>query len=56
MRSITLQQNKKYHKDEASVGTPICMTSRAFLYGMISDDPDIIYVQRGYRQYGEMQV
>lgn len=55
MRSLTLRQNNKYHEENASPGTPVCMTSRAFLYGMTSEDPNVIYLQRGYRQYGEMQ-
>ena len=31
-----------YHDKGLSVGTPICQTSRAFLYGMLSDKSDNI--------------
>jgi len=55
MRSLTVKHNKKYHQRNLSVGTPICQTSQAFLYGMVAENEDEIYLQRGYRQYGEMQ-
>jgi len=50
-----MKRNKVYHKRKLSVGTPITQTSQAFLYGMLSENENEIYLQRGYRQYGEMQ-
>ena len=35
-----------------AVGTPVVKTSYNFIYGMISENPNIIYLQRGYRIYG----
>jgi hypothetical protein len=39
-----------------SVGTPVCKTSRAMMFAMLGENDEYIYIQRGYRQYGQMHV
>lgn len=56
MRSLRNPIIKKLQEDKLAVGTPLGKTSRAYVFGTIGDDKDFIYIQRGYRQYGQMQV
>ena len=56
MRSIKLSHAKRLYNEGYSVGTVLNKTSRAFLFGMLGEEEDQIYLQRGYRQYGEMQI
>ena len=39
-----------------SIGTPVCKTSNSFVKGYLGDRNDYIYLQRGYRQYGQPSV
>lgn len=56
LRSIRLQVIQQLQKEKLAVGSPVCKTSRAFMFAMIGDEDDFVYVQRGYRQYGQMHV
>lgn len=47
---------RQLQKDKMGTGTPVCKTSRAFMFGMIGESDDYVYLQRGFRQYGQMHV
>lgn len=56
LRSVRLQVIRQLQKEKLAVGSPVCKTSRAFMFAMLGDTEDFVYVQRGYRQYGQMHV
>lgn len=43
MRSIVFNTSKKFHDKKLSVGTSLCKTSRAFLFGTLGEAEDQIY-------------
>lgn len=47
---------KHMQREKLAVGTPVCKTSRAMMFAMLGDSDDFIYIQRGYKQYGQMDV
>ena len=56
MRSIRLSVISKLHAQHLAQGTAVCKTSRAFMFAALGESSEHIFVQRGFRQYGQMQV
>lgn len=56
MRSLRNPVIRQLQGEGLAVGTPIGKTSRSYVFGSLSESNDYIYIQRGYRQYGQMQV
>lgn len=47
---------KHLQTERLAPGTPVCKTSRAMMFAMLGDSGDFIYIQRGFKQYGQMHV
>ena len=56
LRSLTLQNIKFAEEQNLTVGMPLNRTSRTFLFGMRHPEHDMVYLQRGFRQYGRIGV
>jgi hypothetical protein len=56
MRSIRYDIVRKMQSEKLAQGTPVCKTSRAFMFATLGESDDHIFLQRGYRQYGQMHV
>ena len=56
MRALTLMNIKFAEKENLSSGMPLNRTSRSFLFGMKHPEKNKIYLQRGFRQYGRIEV
>ena len=56
LRSLTLENIQFAEKERLAVGTPLNRTSRSYFFGMAHPEKHKIYVQRGFRQYGDIGV
>lgn len=56
MISILFRNIKMFYDHNFSMGTPIAKTSSAFVQGYLSSKNNEIYIQRGFRQYGDPSV
>ena len=56
MRSITMKNIRYFESKGMAVGTPISLTSTRFIQGVLGSKSGEIYLQRGYRQYGDPHV
>ena len=56
MRSLTRQNIEFAESEKLRVGSPLNRTSRSYLFGMKHPEPGFIYAQRGFRQYGPVEV
>lgn len=56
LRSLT-KTNIDYARDnKLALGTLLNRTSRSYLFGMAHPEPGLMYAQRGFRQYGDIEV
>ena len=56
IRSILIDNLKFAEEKQMPAGTALCKTTRSYLAGMKHSEIGYMYLQRGYRQYGILDV